>query len=143
MEQKYLSKISGPLLDRMDLHVEETPVEFNELISVAKAEKSAVIRERVIQARARQSQRFSSNDAPHYNAQMSPNMVRATCRIEAAGQALIKKARERLGLSAWAYDRILKVSRTIADIEGSEEIHLEHLAEAIHYRSLDGDSWSG
>jgi len=98
---------------------------------------------RVIQARAFQSQRFRGNDALHYNAQMNPNMVRRICKIDPAGQALIKKAMERLGLSARAYDRILKVSRTIADIEGSETIQLEHLAEAIHYRSLDRDSWSG
>ncbi len=141
--QKYLSKISGPLLDRIDLHVEVTPVAFNELISIAEAEKSAAIRKRVIQARMVQSQRFTGNEALHYNAQMSPNMVRIICKIDPAGQALIKKAMERLGLSARAYDRILKVSRTIADIEGSETIQLEHLAEAIHYRSLDRDSWSG
>ncbi|MEJ2883873.1 YifB family Mg chelatase-like AAA ATPase [Pedobacter sp. GR22-6] len=141
--QKYLSKISGPLLDRIDLHVEVTPVEFDDLISMADGEKSEAIRMRVIQARAFQSQRFRGNDALHYNAQMNPNMVRRICKIDPAGQALIKKAMERLGLSARAYDRILKVSRTIADIEGSETIQLEHLAEAIHYRSLDRDSWSG
>ena len=141
--QKYLSKISGPLLDRIDLHVEVTPVLFDELVSLSEGEKSHVIMERVIQARARQTERFSGNEALHYNAQMSPNMVRRICKIDSAGQALIKKAMERLGLSARAYDRILKVSRSIADIEGAEDIQLQHLAEAIHYRSLDRDSWAG
>lgn len=141
--QKYLSKISGPLLDRIDLHVEVTPVNFNELIADAKAEKSEKIRERVMKARAVQDLRFRSNDTMHYNAQMSPNMVRNICLIDASGQALIKKAMERLGLSARAYDRILKVARTIADLSGTAEIRLEHLAEAIHYRSLDRTSWAG
>jgi len=140
--QKYLSKISGPLMDRIDLHVEVTPVNFSELTSTLEAEKSASIRERVIKARSVQDQRFETSAAVHYNAQMSPNMVRSICQINDAGQALIKKAMEKLGLSARAYDRILKVSRTIADLAGSEEIALEHLAEAIHYRSLDRDSWS-
>nr|WP_121269941.1 YifB family Mg chelatase-like AAA ATPase [Pedobacter schmidteae] len=141
--QKYLSKISGPLLDRIDLHVEVTPVNFNELTSVFEAEKSATIRERVIKARAVQDTRFQANGALHYNAQMSPNMVRNMCKIDNAGQALIKSAMEKLGLSARAYDRILKVSRTIADLAESEDIKLEHLAEAIHYRSLDRDNWAG
>jgi len=141
--QKYLGKISGPLLDRIDLHVEVTPVNFNELISHAAAEKSDVIRDRVIKARDVQDLRFKQDATLHYNAQMSPNMVRQICKIDGAGQALIKKAMERLGLSARAYDRILKVSRTIADLAGSDVIELEHLAEAIHYRSLDRDSWAG
>lgn len=141
--QKYLSKISGPLLDRIDLHVEVTPVNFNELTSAFETEKSATIRERVIRARNVQDARFSTSNSLHYNAQMSPNMVRNICKINEAGQRLIKTAMEKLGLSARAYDRILKVSRTIADLEESNEIKLEHLAEAIHYRSLDRDSWSG
>jgi magnesium chelatase family protein len=141
--QKYLSKISGPLLDRIDLHVEVTPVNFNELTSAAEAEKSETIRNRVIQARAVQDKRFAANKDLHYNAQMSPNMVRTVCKIDTIGQALIKNAMEKLGLSARAYDRILKVSRTIADLAKSERIEPEHLAEAIHYRSLDRDSWSG
>lgn len=141
--QKYLSKISGPLLDRIDLHVEVTPVNFNELTSALKTEKSAAIRERVIKARAVQDLRFSSRSNLHYNAQMSPNMVREICKIDDAGQTLIKKAMEKLGLSARAYDRILKVARTIADLAASDIITMEHLAEAIHYRSLDRDSWSG
>lgn len=141
--QKYLSKISGPLLDRIDLHVEVTPVHFDELTSAFAAEKSADIRARVIKAREVQNRRFEANKAVHYNAQMSPNMVRNICRINDAGQGLIRKAMEKLGLSARAYDRILKVSRTIADLAGSEDITTEHLAEAIHYRSLDKDSWAG
>ncbi|MCD0487256.1 YifB family Mg chelatase-like AAA ATPase [Pedobacter sp. MC2016-14] len=141
--QKYLSKISGPLLDRIDLHVEVTPVKFNELSSTEATEKSAVIRERVIKARALQDIRFKDLTTIHYNAQMSPNMVKSICKINEAGKTLIKAAMEKLGLSARAYDRILKVSRTIADLENSEEIKLEHLAEAIHYRSLDRDSWTG
>jgi magnesium chelatase family protein len=141
--QKYLSKISGPLLDRIDLHVEVTPVNFNELASIQAAEKSAVIRERVIKARTYQDLRFEKHPGIHYNAQMSPNMVRNVCDINDAGRALIKRAMEKLGLSARAYDRILKVSRTIADLEQSETIALEHLAEAIHYRSLDRESWAG
>ena len=141
--QKYLSKISGPLLDRIDLHVEVTPVNFNELSSLEETEKSSVIRSRVMKARELQDLRFQGNNTLHYNAQMSPNMVRNICLIDNAGRTLIKKAMEKLGLSARAYDRILKVSRTIADLAESETIHLEHLAEAIHYRSLDRDSWSG
>ena len=141
--QKYLSKISGPLLDRIDLHVEVTPVNFNELTSTLKAEKSEEIRSRVIQARNEQTARFSKYPGLHYNAQMAPNMVRSICDIDQAGRQLIKKAMEKLGLSARAYDRILKVSRTIADLAASPEIELEHLAEAIHYRSLDRENWAG
>jgi magnesium chelatase family protein len=141
--QKYLSRISGPLLDRIDLHVEVTPVEFNQLSSLQPAEKSAVVRTRVIKARKLQDLRFAKHPQLYYNAQMSPNMVRQICLIDNEGRTLIRKAMERLNLSARAYDRILKVSRTIADIEGSSDIELEHLAEAIHYRSLDRDNWAG
>lgn len=141
--QRYLSKISGPLLDRIDLHVEVTPVNFSALSSAREAEKSSNIRARVMQARAFQDKRFANNDALHFNAQMSPNMVRQICTIDETGQGLIKRAMEKLGLSARAYDRILKVARTIADLAASENIEPEHLAEAIHYRSLDRDSWSG
>jgi magnesium chelatase family protein len=141
--QKYLSKISGPLLDRIDLHVEVTPVNFSELSSDRKAEKSEGIRERVINAREIQIKRFGDRPDLHANAQMSPQMVREICKIDAAGQALLKKAMEKLGLSARAYDRILKVSRTIADLADSEDIKLEHLAEAIHFRSLDREGWAG
>lgn len=141
--QKYLSKISGPLLDRIDLHVEVTPVNFSALATSAKAERSSAIRDRVVKARSIQDHRFAEQDGIHYNAQMSPNMVREICTINEVGQELIKQAMEKLGLSARAYDRILKVARTIADLAGSEEIEIEHLAEAIHYRSLDRDSWAG
>jgi len=141
--QKYLSKISGPLLDRIDLHVEVTPVNFAQLSSAQIAEKSEVIRERVIQARALQDIRFKENDYTHNNAQMSTKMVLQTCKISAHGQQLLKNAMERLGLSARAYDRILKVARTIADLSGSEDIEIEHLAESINYRSLDRDGWAG
>jgi magnesium chelatase family protein len=143
MVQKYLSKISGPLLDRIDLHVEVTPVNFNELASDRLAEKSELIRERVIKAREVQTARFGTRPDLHANAQMSPQMVRYLCKISIAGQTLLKKAMEKLGLSARAYDRILKVSRTIADLAGSEDIQIEHLAEAIQFRSLDREGWAG
>lgn len=141
--QRYLSKISGPLLDRIDLHVEVTPVNFNELASDRPAEKSKSIRERVSAGREIQIARFEDREDVFCNAQMSPNMVRNICKINEAGQALLKQAMEKLGLSARAYDRILKVSRTIADLAQSKEIELEHLAEAIHYRSLDKEGWAG
>lgn len=141
--QKYLSKVSGPLLDRIDLHVEVTPVNFNELASSREAEKSELIRDRVIKAREIQDHRFAQNDTLHYNAQMSPKMVRKVCAITESGQTLLKQAMEKLGLSARAYDRILKVARTIADLAESENIEMEHLAEAIHYRSLDREGWAG
>ena len=141
--QKYMSKISGPLLDRIDLHVEVTPVNFNELASDRLAEKSELIRERVITARNIQIERFGDRPDLHANAQMTPQMVREICKITEAGQILLKKAMEKLGLSARAYDRILKVSRTIADLAGSDDIKVEHLAEAIHFRSLDREGWAG
>ena len=141
--QKYLSKISGPLLDRIDLHVEVTPVNFNELASERLSEKSMDIRARVTNARTIQIARFEDREDVFCNAQMSPNMVRKICKISDSGQALLKQAMEKLGLSARAYDRILKVARTIADLADSEEIKLEHLAEAIHFRSLDREGWAG
>lgn len=141
--QKYLSKISGPLLDRIDLHVEVTPVDFNELTSLRTTEKSEPIRNRVIKARGIQNKRFEGKADVFCNAQMSPKTVRDICLINDAGQLLLKKAMEKLGLSARAYDRILKVSRTIADLAASDEIELEHLAEAINYRSLDREGWAG
>ena len=141
--QKYMSKISGPLLDRIDLHVEVTPVNFSELSSDRLAEKSELIRKRVITARNIQIERFGDKPDLHANAQMTPQMVRDICKITEAGQNLLKKAMEKLGLSARAYDRILKVSRTIADLAGSEDIKMEHLAEAIHFRSLDREGWAG
>ena len=143
MVQKYLSKISGPLLDRIDLHIEVTPVNFSELSSNRPAEKSEIVRERVITAREIQNRRFEGNINVHSNAQMSPKKVREVCVISDAGQILLKKAMEKLGLSARAYDRILKVARTIADLAGTSDIELEHLAEAINYRSLDREGWAG
>jgi magnesium chelatase family protein len=142
MVQKYLSRVSGPLLDRIDLHVEVTPVNFNELTSTHNSEKSETVRERVIEARAIQSERFKGHNTIHSNAHMGAKAVREICQIDAAGRSLLKTAMDRLGLSARAYDRILKVSRTIADLEGSPKITIEHLAEAIHYRSLDRENWA-
>lgn len=139
--QKYLNKISGPLLDRIDIHVEVTPVAFSELSSQRKAESSESIRERVIKAREVQGRRFNDNKGIYCNAQMNANLLRQICRVDEAGQALLKNAMERLGLSARAYDRILKVARTIADLDVSEHIQNQHLAEAIQYRSLDRESW--
>ncbi|POY39071.1 magnesium chelatase [Solitalea longa] len=141
--QKYLSKISGPLLDRIDIHVEVTPVSFKELSGERLTEKSSIIRERVIAARDIQQLRFEGKKEVYCNAQMSAKMVREICKINEAGQLLLKTAMERLGLSARAYDRILKVSRTIADLAKSDTIEVEHLAEAIHFRSLDRDGWAG
>ncbi len=141
--QRYLNKVSGPLLDRIDLHVEVTPVSFDEMTANRKNESSGEIRERVLQARKWQEKRFAQNPAIHCNAMMSPQMVQRICQINQAGKTLLKAAMEKLGLSARAYDRILKVSRTIADLAGSEEIKLGHLAEAIQYRSLDREGWAG
>ena len=141
--QKYLNKISGPLLDRIDLHVEVTPVPFAELSNMnAKVqEKSESIRERVLKARAIQGERYKDSVGIYANAQISSKQLQSLCVLTPAGQNLLKKAMERLNLSARAYDRILKVSRTIADLEGSDEIKTEHLAEAIQYRSLDRENW--
>ncbi|MGB3181965.1 MAG: YifB family Mg chelatase-like AAA ATPase [Cyclobacteriaceae bacterium] len=141
--KRYLSRVSGPLLDRIDLHVEVTPVGFDQMTSDQKTESSAEIRERVIRARELQTKRYE--DMPHVycNAMMPSQKVKEVCRINSAGKTLLKAAMEKLGLSARAYDRILKVSRTIADLAGEEEIKIEHLAEAIQYRSLDRDSWVG
>jgi len=141
--QKYLGKISGPLLDRIDLHVEVTPVAFSELSSVYAAEKSEKIRERVIAAREIQSERYKETLGVYANAQISSRMLKEVCVISTVGQNLLKTAMEKLNLSARAYDRILKVSRTIADLSGSEDIKPEHLAEAIQYRSLDREGWGG
>ncbi|CAN5305383.1 YifB family Mg chelatase-like AAA ATPase [soil metagenome] len=141
--QKYLNKISGPLLDRIDLHVEVTPVAFSELSSTRQFEKSDSIRERVIKAREIQEARYKNSEGVYSNAQMSSKMLKEICVINTASQNLLKIAMEKLNLSARAYDRILKVSRTIADLSGSENIKAEHLAEAIQYRSLDREGWGG
>lgn len=141
--QKYLNKISGPLLDRIDLHVEVTPVPFSELSQQAKGEDSATIRERVIKAREIQAERYKNHPGIYANAQMNSKLLKEVCVINQAGQTLLKAAMEKLNLSARAYDRILKVSRTIADLAGSADIKVEHLAEAIQYRSLDREGWAG
>jgi magnesium chelatase family protein len=140
--QRYLNKISGPLLDRIDLHVEVTPVTFDEMTAQRKSESSSDIRERVIEARRIQEVRFAEVEGVYNNAMMASQMVKEVCQINAAGNALLKTAMEKLGLSARAYDRILRVSRTIADLAASETIAIEHLAEAIQYRSLDREGWA-
>lgn len=140
--QRYLNRISGPLLDRIDLHVEVTPVSFDEMTTIRSNESSQEIRERVIRARERQTERFNDDPAVHSNAMMSASMVKQICEINQAGRTLLKTAMEKLDLSARAYDRILKVSRTIADLANSDEIKIEHLAEAIQYRSLDREGWA-
>lgn len=141
--QKYLNRISGPLLDRIDIHVEVTPVPFRELSQDRLSESSAVIRERVIRARSLQSMRYATVQDVHCNAQMSSKLIQQYCQLTEEGKAILKRAMERLGLSARAYDRILKVSRTIADLASADEIRTEHVSEAIQYRSLDREGWAG
>jgi magnesium chelatase family protein len=140
--QRYLSRVSGPLLDRIDLHVEVVPVSFDEMTANRRCETSEEIRTRVVKAREIQSIRFQEQSI-FCNAMMPSNQVKEVCKISEAGTLLLKTAMERLGLSARAYDRILKVSRTIADLSQTESIQVEHLAEAIQYRSLDRDGWAG
>ena len=141
--QRYLSKISGPLLDRIDIHIEVTQVPFEKLSDTRKAESSVDIRKRVTAAREIQTQRFSDSDKVHYNAQMNVKQIRQFCQLDDASMALLKTAMERLNLSARAYDRILKVSRTIADLDASEHINGNHISEAIQYRSMDREGWLG
>jgi magnesium chelatase family protein len=142
--KKYLNKVSGPLLDRIDLHVEVTPVSYNELSDTERqSESSADIAERVVNAREMQAKRFEPYKNMYCNAQMPSRMVREICQVGKPGLMLVRKAMEKLQLSARAYDRILKVARTSADLSGSEEIKIEHLAEAIHFRSLDRENWAG
>lgn len=143
MVQKYLNKISGPLLDRIDLHVEVTPVSFEELSSKEKGESSADIRERVMAARELQGSRYKENEGVHANAQMSTKQLQVFCKLNPESQQLLKMAMTKLNLSARAYDRILKVARTIADLEKNKSITSEHIAEAIQYRSLDREGWAG
>ncbi len=143
MVQRYLNKISGPLLDRIDLHVEVTPVPFTELSSERMSEGSDVVRARVITARELQAKRFEKHEGIYCNAQMGSKLLKEVCVISNVGANLLKTAMDRLNLSARAYDRILKVSRTIADLAGSEDIRPEHMAEAIQYRSLDREGWGG
>lgn len=141
--QKYINKISGPLLDRIALHVEVTPVPFNELSSMRIEETSEQIRELVIAARNIQAERYKENPGVYCNVQMSSKMLKEICIISIVGQNILKAAMNKLNLSARAYDRILKVSRTIADLAGSVDIKPEQLAEAIQYRSLDREGWTG
>ncbi|MBO4580820.1 MAG: YifB family Mg chelatase-like AAA ATPase [Bacteroidales bacterium] len=139
--QRYLNKISGPLMDRIDLHVEVIPVDFKQLSEKRKGEKSAVIRERVIKARKIQSERFKDVEGIYCNAQMNTKMVNQYCQLDEQCTERLKTAMKTLGLSARAYDRILKVSRTIADLDNSTDITIQHLSEAINFRSLDRDNW--
>ena len=139
--EKYLNKISGPLLDRIDLHVEVTPVPFDHLMENSDHETSEMIRERVIAARSVQAERFRKHPGLYANAQMGSQLLQEICVLSSPGKQLLQMAMKRLNLSARAYDRILKVSRTIADLAGSTEIQTEHLAEAIQYRSLDRENW--
>jgi magnesium chelatase family protein len=140
--QKYLNKVSGPLLDRIDLHVEVTPVELNDLSSNRKSEKSSTIRERVIEARAIQIERFKENEI-YNNAMMNTKLTRTYCELDTVSQNLLNTAMKKLGLSARAYERILRVARTIADLSKSDHIGAVHIAEAIQYRSLDRENWAG
>lgn len=139
--QKYLNRISGPLFDRIDIHIEVVPVDFSDLTSARTSESSETIRQRVIAARKTQEDRFLTTPGIHANAQMPPRLLRKTCILDDVGKTLMRNAMEKLGLSARAYDRILKVSRTIADLEHSDKIRAEHLAEGINYRSLDREGW--
>lgn len=140
---RYLSKISGPLLDRIDIHIEVQPVPFEKLTEERRGEPSNSIRERVIVARNFQTERFKDNENVHYNAQMSVKQIRKYCDLNDESKTLLKNAMERLNLSARAYDRILKVARTIADISSEGNISPDHIAEAIQYRSLDREGWLG
>ena len=141
--QKYLAKISGPLLDRIDIHIEVQPVPFEKLSEERKGESSKKIRERVTRGREVQTERFKDNESIHYNAQMNVKQIRKYCILNEESKNMLKNAMDRLNLSARAYDRILKVSRTIADLEGAENIQPNHIGEAIQYRSLDRDGWLG
>lgn len=141
--QRYLSKISGPLLDRIDIHIEVTPVPFEKLTDTKNAESSVEIRKRVTMAREIQTKRFELFDNIHYNAQMNTKQIREYCALDESSLQLLKTAMERLNLSARAYDRILKVARTIADLEANPKVDSNHIAEAIQYRSLDREGWLG
>ena len=141
--QRYLGKISGPLLDRIDIHIEVTPIPFEKLSDDRKGESSVEIRKRVTKARETQTERFKDLDNVHYNAQMSTKLIRKYCELDQASLELLKSAMERLNLSARAYDRILKVSRTIADLDNFEHVTGTHISEAIQYRSLDREGWLG
>lgn len=141
--QRYLSKISGPLLDRIDIHIEVQPVPFEKLAEKSNTESSASIRKRVIKARQNQQDRFKNAKKTHYNAQMNTKQIKQFCNLDATSLQLLKNAMDKLNLSARAYDRILKVSRTIADLENAKNIQQNHIAEAIQYRNLDREGWLG
>lgn len=143
MVRKYLNRISGPLLDRIDIHIEVVPVPFDRLAETGIAESSEQIRFRVVKARKLQAERYARFDGIHCNAQMTSALMHEHCSIGKAGSQLLRNAMTRLGLSARAYNRILKLSRTIADLEESRHIQPHHLAEAIQYRSLDREHWAG
>lgn len=143
MVQKYLNRISGPLLDRIDIHIEVVPVKYEKLSDTVRAERSEAVRERVVRAREVQARRFASIKGVYCNAQMSSSMQRRYCQLDDTGGKLLRTAMEIRGLSARAYDRILKVARTIADLAGSENISSEHISEAINYRNLDREGWAG
>jgi len=143
MVQKYLNRISGPLLDRIDIHIEVVPIKYDKLSDSGKTEKSSVVRERVVRAREIQAVRFAAIKGVYSNAQMSSSMQRRYCQLDEAGGRLLKTAMDLRGLSARAYDRILKVARTIADLAESENITSEHISEAINYRNLDREGWAG
>lgn len=143
MVQKYLNRISGPLLDRIDIHIEVVPVKYDKLSDTNKTERSESVRDRVIKARAIQTKRFVGMNGIYSNAQMTPSMQRRYCQLDEAGGRLLRRAMELRGLSARAYDRILKVARTIADLAESENITTEHISEAINYRNLDREGWAG
>jgi len=143
MVQKYLNRISGPLLDRIDIHIEVVPVNFDKLAASSVSESSSVVRARVVKARLLQGQRYEGANGVYCNAQMTSAMIRRYCHLDDTGGRLLKAAMEKRGLSARAYDRILKVSRTIADLDGEEEIRPDHLSEAINYRNLDREGWAG
>ena len=143
MIQRYVSKISGPLLDRVDIHIEVPAVKYKELRAAASAEDSAGVRSRVIAARERQLERFRGEKKTYANAQMMPKNIRKHCAISAEGEKLLENAVTRMGLSARAHDRILKVARTIADLDAAATIEPKHLSEAIQYRTLDRSYWAG
>ena len=142
MIQRYVSKISGPLLDRIDIHIEVPAVKYKELRAPSSAEDSAAVRQRVLRARERQLERYSSEKKIYSNAQMVPKMLRKHCAITAEGEKLLENAITRLGLSARAHDRILKVARTLADLDAAASIEPRHLSEAIQYRTLDRSYWA-